>query len=108
MKVGNVFARVGFANLTILQPNGAWVRAVIESSFNPITTQDVVPVFAYFVAKQFRDEYPIRAILGLKTQDGAFERSLRHIFNLLKGSLGKMNYVSKISCSFRVQSLIPS
>jgi hypothetical protein len=38
--------------------------------------------------------------LGLKTQDGAFGRSLHHLCNLLKGSLGKMNYVSKISCSF--------
>ena len=44
---------------TILELEGAEIRAVVESSFDPVVRQDIVAVFSDAVAEQFRCENPI-------------------------------------------------
>lgn len=103
----NVLACMFLPYFTILKANSAWIRAVIESRFNPFSSQDILAIFSQPIAEQFCDQYLVLPIFCLNAEDCSIWGGVNLVSDLFKSGLGKLDYFSKMSCSFFVQSSIP-
>jgi len=55
MKMGYQFPGVLVTDFSVLETDGARIRAVVETRYYPLPTQHVVAVFSHTIAEQLND-----------------------------------------------------
>lgn len=105
--MGDVFAGVILADFAIFEPNGAGIRTVIKTGFNPVVPKNIILIFSHIIAKQFGNKNLVCTILTLNTENGAFWGGVYIVNDLLQVMLSACDYISKMASSFCVQSAIP-
>ncbi len=101
------FAHIFFANATVLEPEGTWIRAVVKAGLNPVARQNIILIFPNSLADKFGYKYAMPTIAGLKAQNKPLRGSIGAVFNLGKRGLGEEDQASIMRCSLWVQSSMP-